>query len=92
MSKIGKHTAGPWLVDGVAIRAAGSDDLARVYMPLGMTLQEHNANASMMAASPELRTALEALWKWQATVQELVPDDVANLVTAALAKAKGQKP
>lgn len=53
------HTPGPWTVDGVAIRAdvAHLDedvDIARVYMPLGMTLEEHEANAKLISLAPEM--------------------------------------
>lgn len=53
------HTPGPWAVDGVAIRAdvAHLDedvDIARVYMPLGMTLKEHEANAKLISLAPEM--------------------------------------
>ena len=46
-----------------------------------------NANASLIAAAPDLLEALEDLLGWQT----LAPDDVVAAARAAIAKARGEK-
>lgn len=39
---------------------------------------------------PDLLALLKAMWEWQKTCQELLPDDLAEKVEAAIAKAEGR--
>ena len=79
-----KHTAGPWRVaNGVQIRSQ-RDQIAKVWM---MRSGEGNANARLIAASPDLLEALQAFVKYA----EDCNDDSHELdkARAAIAKARG---
>jgi hypothetical protein len=43
----------------------------------------------LFAASPDLLDALDSLWEWQRSVQELPPEELSETVRYALTKAKG---
>ena len=57
------HTSGPWeaVHDGTGIRCSDGRDIARIYMPPGMTPEEHVANSRLVASAPELLAACKAL-------------------------------
>lgn len=56
-----EHTPGPWHVDGVAICDKDGRHIARVYMPEGMTIEEHEANAKLIAAAPQIFKMMQNL-------------------------------
>ena len=89
------HTDGPWEIEeqGDDRYVIGSDGETIALMCLDVMCEEQRAaDARLCAAAPDLLAALERLWAWQATVQELPPDDVSDAVRAALAKATGGTP
>lgn len=66
MKKI-KHTPGPWSINNwpqpdssIAIGATGTPLIARVQLR-DVSINEHNANARLIAAAPELLEALSEL-------------------------------
>lgn len=76
MNTLAKHTPGPWTWDGYSLRPANPDpDQHAVHTiidaehigwgfvcsDLRITTAESNANLALIAAAPELLTALEAL-------------------------------
>lgn len=85
-----EHTSGPWNVNGSAIEA---DDvtIAHVYDPDENGPDEYAANASLMAAAPELLSACEAAevcfkhWELSPAEQAAVEQ-----LRAAIKKATGQ--
>lgn len=78
-----KHTHGKWESVGAAIRV-DEIDIARVYQPNGMDAAQFYANSRLIAAAPDLLTALQLLDKnghTQATWE---------FALRALAKAAGE--
>jgi hypothetical protein len=92
-----KHTPGPWMVTRYhrspasieAVRGDG-DALAKVYLTDPKTRRrtpEYEANATLMAAAPELANALRAIYnialqdngKWSRTYLETVREALALL-------------
>jgi hypothetical protein len=88
-----KHTPGPWAVhprikDSVVTGKGGSiADLVGT-----KSAQEHEANARLIAAAPEMLEVLELL---ESRWDEIVADDVSvtgsiHMIRAAIAKARGE--
>lgn len=93
-----KHTPGPWELayeldgDGDAVRvsrAGHNFDVALVYGHGGDALSDHerNANARLVAAAPDLLSALRAVV--EIADRKTVEFDAAR---AAIAKAEGREP
>lgn len=87
-----KHTPGPWCQD-IHIRTliAGGDghnvaDIEAKYHSVG----ENLANASLIAAAPELLEALELLVREFATHGDKAAQSAIKQARAAIAKAKGK--
>jgi len=90
-----KHTPGPWS----ASPSPTSDGLYHVYKADGnfLTLEdaEHEANARLIAAAPDLLEALESLYHTANSIGEDTCDPVAFAgaledARAAIRKAKGE--
>ena len=86
-----KHTPGPWSINNwpqastdIAIGAAGTPLIAKVALR-DVSINEHKANAYLIAAAPEM---LEALQDIAAYYQNSWAADRAN---RAIAKAIGEK-
>ncbi len=77
------HTPGPWGVerDGFSIYMS-NQVVATAIAPDGASIHEQRANASLIAAAPDLLAALE-----QIAVARTVNDRI-SIARAALAKAK----
>lgn len=96
-----KHTAGPWKVgswyDGrLAILVADIADYSIVAELTGAK-REHEANAALIAAAPEMLEALQHISARFALMAKALPEeqraDAAESLTmalAAIAKAKGE--
>lgn len=98
-----KHTKGPWKIDGGKGKKGelyvwnnlnepkgtlGSLEVCVATINAGRISPETvKANAALILAAPELLAALKKMWEWQTTVQELLPDGLANEVQGALTKA-----
>ncbi len=85
------HTPGPWIIDGVEIRAAASHESESI---CEMSPCFSHADANLIAAAPELLEALEyALSMWG----DYLPPGNSNAMKAikqsraAIANAKGVK-
>jgi hypothetical protein len=80
-------TPGPWHVaNSVQIRSE-RDQIAKVWM---MRNGEGNANASLIAAAPELYEALEIALNWLASDTRPAVMTAHVTAVAALAKARGE--
>ena len=94
-----KHTPGPWDFDGNAsegytLRAAGRS-LAVIHRPLHQDAAEHHANASLIAAAPELLAIAEKAEEFFSDPGAFTPTTgkrFCALIQAAIAKAKGADP
>jgi hypothetical protein len=98
-----KHTPGPWTVDwsddgpliytGDLLIASVSGSTEHIEVP-GLDEQTTEANASLMAAAPDLLAALERVLEHGEPLNlyhERSEDaEVVNQARAAIAKAKGQ--
>ncbi len=85
-----KFTPGPWKFSGVAIRGQNDEpDIARVYMPVGMSEQEFDSNARLIAAAPEMYEALDALLLWIDGKQKHPNADAQIEARALLARIDG---
>ena len=99
-----QHTPGPWIACGwkrLTVNAGPEgrfeDQSTIVLMPgarhereitSGTQLQEMQANARLIAAAPELLTALQAVADYWAGGD--VPADIDAAIRAAIARATGQ--
>ncbi len=91
-----KHTPGPWEVDHDAIYCAGSGD---TIAEIDFARDEYSANARLIAASPDLLEALEAMVADCVALAESVDagfwdaEKHAPVIKArtAIAKAKGER-
>lgn len=86
-----KHTPGPWLVDGVEIRATDSHESESI---CEMSPGFSDADASLIAATPDLLKALEAAvsdYDQIAAAPDEMNLDWVDDARAAIAKAKGVK-
>ncbi len=100
-----KFTPGPWKyvrvkedIDTFAIRTETDDTLAAVGIsPVGWRPGKDIANAALIAAAPEMFTALMEVLNWynaftpHATGRMFVPDDMIEKVLKALQKARGEQ-
>ena len=76
-----KYTPGPWYIDVIHVMSRSGKFVATVPGYRG-----HEANASLIAAAPELLEALEELLGWQT----LAPAEAVEAARAAIAKAGGE--
>ncbi len=98
-SKPAKSTPGPWTIDSwrngfvnkVAIQGPdGHGSTAPVcWVEANRPSAENEPNAHLIAAAPDLLTALEGVMEWQRGIQELLPDALFEQMRSAIAKAKG---
>ncbi|WHL17665.1 hypothetical protein [Stenotrophomonas acidaminiphila] len=90
-----KHTPGPWCVEGVGIRALVRAGINGVIVAVRhrLSAQEHEANARLIAAAPELLETLEpfahATLTHTGQVIGLTREDFERAL-AAIAKATGE--
>ena len=65
-----KHTPGPWLRIGTDVGTADCS-IASMSIMSSVTMKrgEREANASLIAAAPELLEALKSVWLWMETKQ-----------------------
>lgn len=94
-----KHTPGPWARYGSIIRSIACND--RKLADVRVIDDEGQANARLMASSPDLLDALEGLVRINEEHNEamikiigkpsLWNDDYLNASRAAIAKAKGEE-
>lgn len=93
------HTPGPWIIDGVEIRAVSSHESESICV---MSPCFTDADASLIAAAPDLLEALKAFERikdiWlpleaeEQHAEEMYALHMAgNKMLAAIAKAKGVK-
>ena len=89
-----KHTKGPWdriIADGYTVRHpqiySGTGPVANATWLGDGRLEELNANASLIAAAPDLLEALEALLDYENGIQKAKAEQMAM---AAIAKAGGE--
>lgn len=80
-----KHTPGPWMVRSTG--SVGTDNMmvANVYPMEDQNLEEHDANARLISAAPELLDALLGVVEYTA----LFDDFTQAAMRAAIAKATG---
>lgn len=88
-----QHTPGEWHVNGGRIEAAGHYTNKPVVVAVVGTINEqtprNTANARLIAAAPDLLTALERILKEHADGEYIAVEDVAH-ARAAIAKARGE--
>lgn len=85
------HTSGPWIIDGVEIRAVSSHESESI---CEMSPCFNHADASVIAATPDLLKALEAAvadYDQIAAAPDEMDLDWVDDARAAIAKAKGIK-
>ena len=86
-----QHTPGPWVqgteMDSNRIRTEGGNLIATAETPF-KTYQEAYSNAQLMAAAPDMLTALEAWLAWDGEIRETPSPRI--MAEAAIAKAKGE--
>lgn len=87
----GQHTAGPWSVHMSHIYAPDGALLAQVHNP-GSKASDYplEANRDLMAAAPDLLTAVATFVERWDGGDRADTDYVAGLMKAALAKAEGR--
>ena len=101
-----KHTLGPWVVDQLDGNVYGASHVC-VAIPHGPAGErkniqdEHDANARLIAAAPELKEALSAITTFLAREQARYPKSVADMPAiedqliakgqAAIEKAEGRE-
>lgn len=92
---MGKHTPGPWHVnDGKGCRwieTSKDDVIARIYKD-ACSRETFDANASLIAAAPDLLDALERVvhaWTSQFEMNGHIAPDWCKTARAAIAKATG---
>ena len=86
-----KHTPGPWCVEGVGIRALVRAGINGVIVAVRhrLSAQEHEANARLIAAAPELLESVKALLGCM-SLAGWDGDPIAVKALAAIAKATGE--
>jgi hypothetical protein len=91
-----KHTPGPWHVFKDSSIYSKHADYTLAEMVAGMTVEEWDANARLMAAAPELLEALQSFLNWSDSVyygedtrRELVR--AKDKARAAIVKATGEQ-
>ena len=93
-----KHTPGPWVWEHwkMGLTAQNGTSVLAYYDYEGMSLHgktedEHEANAHLIAAAPDLLEALEAIVAtWDGPKYNHFMADNIDLARAAIAKANGQ--
>lgn len=80
-----KHTPGPWIQNGNAVDA----DSERIALALGGNFE---ANARLIAASPELYQALRRLLAMGIKAASPMEKAALDAAEAAIAKATGHEP
>jgi hypothetical protein len=94
MSEEVKHTPGPWTVKGEVGKTLCVTDgdsayiVDRFHLPGFRMMAEHEANARLIAASPDMLAALEAIVAPGSGAA--MHREVWEKVRAAIAKAKGE--
>lgn len=95
------HTPGPWKtqthisLDRLEIRDANGRRIAECAMVFPMSAKTHDANASLIAAAPELLAALEEAKQFiqngieYGYINTPEDEDVLEVIKKAIRKAKG---
>jgi hypothetical protein len=103
------HTPGPWTFDNRLMMVYKSDKSESITFPNRMgnvaicrlmgkagQYEQDDVNGPLLAASPELLSALKAIQQWwghdQSKTGDEMPSAIFNAMNAAIAKAKGQQP
>ena len=85
------YTPGPWKSDGLRVSAEDRGTIAQVLTPQQGGTFDAAANARLIAAAPNLYTALEALESACRNVRNTEAQlDSLALARAALARARGE--
>jgi len=94
-----QHTPAPWRVTAAKIMAGNGRAICLIEnRKLHEGFQESSANALLMAASPDLLAALQAVWEFFEPVyvsamaedtERTAQDELMDTVRAAIAKATG---
>ena len=85
-----KHTPGPWYYTGEYVNTATGDNICRIQGRITLRDGAADANAALIAAAPELLSALQALFRQTVTLR-LPPDkNCLQMVAAAIDKAEGR--
>lgn len=85
---MGKHTPGPWELDGVEIRATASHPSESICV---MTPGFEDADAQLLAAAPKLLAALEAMIE-ACAIGGTYLASCRRDAELAIAQAKGEQP
>jgi hypothetical protein len=98
-----KHTQGPWVIApvvGQPEKAGQKIIFGQEYVSVCQTIdnagkgrEETMSNAALIAAAPDLLLALERVLmaiEWTCTGDRLTQEQQADLIRAAIAKAKGE--
>jgi hypothetical protein len=87
----GKHTPGPWSLDQSSqISCVSAFDVNGEFIGIAyMTLPNHEANARLIAAAPDLLAALKQFEAFYPMGINLDLDDAFRAARAAIAKAEG---
>lgn len=95
-----KHTPGPWKLcargdysdfDGDSAVITGDGDTRRLAVVHHDDTAEHQANAQLIAAAPELLASLKAVMSFWINVEsgDEMPAEIFDAATTAIAKAEG---
>ncbi len=93
-----KHTPGPWETDGTVVRAMGNDDFEVDLTENSTPFPTTDANARLIAATPELLDALEQAYEYIGEImgpsdRDGEPDEanILTIIRAAIRKAKREQ-
>ena len=89
-----KHTPGPWSAEEYDKLSEFSINAAKRQIARtnghNLDVDEHEANAHLIAAAPELYEALQYIQRWLNETGLDVHQSVPQMINAALAKAEGR--
>ncbi len=85
-----KHTPGPWHVDAQYICRADGVAIADVWQSMEVSGEDTEANARLIAAAPDLLTALEELLPYVTGSMRSTTDPLVEAARAAIAAARGE--
>jgi hypothetical protein len=86
-----KHTPGPWYIDPIKAHANGNRRImAEQCTPVAVVPDHLVADARLIAAAPDLLTALHEIAEW--TDRYTTPGHpISTVARAAIAKARGER-
>lgn len=87
-----KHTPGPWTVSKSGVSVDAGPTGPRIRQERGAPDEELRANASLIAAAPDLLAAVKALLivAEHGECEAMHPDEADHMARAAIAKAEGR--